>query len=379
MPDVSNDMIGDEAARHGIGGNNPPDPIEVLRVHLRETYTDLSKRFADIMAMADRLPAEMDDDAEAKLTEAIKVCTKFSRNAEVCRLEANEPHRALIAATDGFFKAMSDKVDGLKKKMNAEFLTPYQQEKADREKRRRAEEARAAEEARKEQERLKRAEEKRLAEARAAEEAARKEAERKEREAREAEQRRKEEAAAEVRRAEEAKKEAARQLAEAKAAKDKEAADKARAEKEAAQRAIDEAKEKKRREDAEAKAEADRIALEEAKERIRLADERREQQRIAEKARDDAAAAEQRANKTKKAAGETQAEMSRTRTDLGAIASLRTTYDYEVVDDQKVPRLYLEVSRSAIAAAIRAATHEGKCTLKIPGVRIFPVTDSVVR
>jgi len=379
MPDVTDTMLSDDATRHGIGGNNPPDPIEALRVHLRDTYTDLAKRFADIMAMADRLPAAMDDDAEAKLTEAIKVCTKFSRNAEVCRLEANEPHRALIAATDGFFKAMSDKVDGLKKKMNTEYLTPYQQEKTAREKRRREEEARAAEEAHKEQERLKRAEEKRLAEAKAAEEAARKEAERKEREAREAEQRRKEEAAAEVRRAEEEKKEAARKIAAAKEAKDKEAAAAAKAEKEAAQRAIEEAKEKSRREAAEAKAEADRVALEEAKERVRLAEERREQQRIADKARDDAAAAAQRANATKKAAGASQADMSRTRTDLGAIASLRTVYEHEVTDHDAVPRQYTRVDDGLIAAAVRAATVDGKCTLKIPGVRIFPRTDSVVR
>lgn len=379
MPDVSNDMISDDPSRHGIGGNNPPDPIEVLRTHLRETYTDLSKRFADIMAMADRLPAEMDDDAEAKLTEAIKVCTKFTRNAEVCRLEANEPHRALIAATDGFFKAMSDRVDGLKKKMNSEYLTPYQQEKADREKRRRAEEARAAAELAAQKERERKAEEARLAEIRRKEEAERREAERQAREAREAEQRRKEEAAAEIRRAEEEKKEAARKIAEAKAAKDKEAADKARAEKEAAQRALEEAKEKKRQDDAAAKAEADRVALEEAKERIRLADERREQQRIADKARDDAAAAAQRANATKKAASASQAEISRTRTDLGAIASLRTVFEHEVTDHDQVPRQYCRVDDGLIASAVRAATVDGKCNLKIPGVRIYPKTDSVVR
>ncbi len=379
MPDVTNDLIADDTARHGIGGNNPPSPIEVQRAHLRETYAELMKRQAELMTMLDRLPTEMDDEWEAKMTEAVKALTKFSRSADESRKAANDPFRELIAANDGFFHGLIDPIDKLKKKLGAEFLTPYQQEKADRERRRRAEEARIAEEARKEQERLRRAEEKRLAEARAAEEAARKEAERKEREAREAEQRRKEEAAAEVRRAEEAKKEAARQLAEAKAAKDKEAADKARAEKEAAQRAIDEAKEKKRREDAEAKAEADRIALEEAKERIRLADERREQQRIADKARDDAAAAEQRANKTKKAAGETQAEMSRTRTDLGAIASLRTVYEHEVTDHDQVPRQYCRVDDGLIASAVRAATIDGKCTLKIPGVRIYPKTDSVVR
>lgn len=361
------------------GHNSPPSSIEVQRAHLQETYADLMKRHAELMGLIDRLPETMDDEWEAKITEAVKSCTKFIRNSEVARMDANEPFRALIALNDGFFKKMSGAIEGLKDGMVADYLTPYQREKADREKRRREEEARQAAALAAEKERERKAKERELAEARAAEEAARKEAERKEREAREAEQRRKDEAAAEVRRAEEAKKEAARQIAAAKAAKDKEAADKAKAEKEAAQKAIDEAKEKSRREAAEAKAEADRVALEEAKERIRLADERREQQKIADKARDDAAAAEQRANKTKKAAGETQAEMSRTRTDLGAIASLRTTYDYELVDEQKVPRLYLEVSRSAIAAAIRAATHEGKCSLKIPGVRIFPVSDSVVR
>ena len=356
MPDVTDSMLSDDPSRHGIGGNNPPEPIAALRVHLRETYTDLSKRFADIMAMADRLPTEMDDDAEAKLTEAIKVCTKFSRNAEVSRLEANEPHRALIAATDGFFKAMSDKVDELKKKMNSEYLTPYQQEKADREKRRRAEEARQAAAVAAEKERERKAKERELAEIKRKEDEARREAERKEREAREAEQRRKDEAAAEVRRAEEAKKEAARQIAAAKAAKDKEAA-----------------------EAAEAKAEADRVALEESQERIRLANERREQQRIADKARDDAAAAAQRANTTKKAASASQADMSRTRTDLGAIASLRTVYEHEVTDHEAVPRQYCRVDDGLIASAVRAATVDGKCTLRIPGVRIYPKTDSVVR
>ena len=379
MPDVTNDMIPDDAARRGIGGNNPPEPIEALRTQLREDYSDLMKRFSEIMAMADRLPATMDDDAEAKLTEAIKICTKFSRNAEVSRLEANEPYRALIAAIDGFFKGMSSKVDDLKKKMNAEYLTPYQQEKADREKRRRAEEARKAADLAAAAERERKAKERELAEARRKEEETRREAERQAREAREAEQRRKDEAAAEIRRAEEEKKEAARKIAEAKAAKDREAAAAAKAEKEAAQKAIDDAKEKSRREAAEAKAEADRVALEEAKERIRLADERREQQRITDKARDDAAAATQRANATKKAAGASQADMSRTRTDLGAIASLRTVYEHEVTDHDAVPRQYCRVDDGLIASAVRAATIDGKCTLKIPGVRIYPKTDSVVR
>lgn len=379
MPDVTNDLISDDAARHGIGGNNPPSPIEVQRAHLRETYAELMKRQAELMTMLDRLPAEMDDEWEAKMTEAVKALTKFSRSADESRKAANDPLRELIAANDGFFHGLIDPIDKLKKKLGAEFLTPYQQEKAAREKRRREEEARIAADLAAQKERERKAEEARLAEIRRKEEAERREAERKEREAREAEQRRKEEAAAEIRRAEEEKKEAARKIAEAKAAKDKEAADKAKAEKEAAQRAIEEAKEKKRQDDAAAKAEADRVAQEEAKERIRLAEERREQQRIADKARDDAAAAAQRANATKKAASASQADMSRTRTDLGAIASLRTVFEHEVTDHDQVPRQYCRVDDGLIASAVRAATVDGKCNLKIPGVRIYPKTDSVVR
>ena len=104
--------------RHGIGGNNPPDPIEILRATLRETYADIIARSAELLAMAERLPPTMDDEWEAKISEAIKSCAKFTKNAEASRLAANEPHRALIAATDGFFKAMSDRVDKLKTKMN---------------------------------------------------------------------------------------------------------------------------------------------------------------------------------------------------------------------------------------------------------------------
>src|SRR4051812_45544582 len=99
-----------DATRHGLGGNNPPDPIEELRARLQETHAPLIARCDELLGMGERLPEEMDDEWEAKITEAIKACTKFSRNADVTRLDANEPHRALIAATDGFFKGMMDKV-----------------------------------------------------------------------------------------------------------------------------------------------------------------------------------------------------------------------------------------------------------------------------
>ena len=156
----------------GLGHNNPPDPIEVLREQLVDTHADIMKRSRELLDLASRLPATMDDEWEAKISEAIKSCTKFTKNAEATRLAANEPYRALIAATDGFFKAMTDKVDALKRKMASEYLTPYQQEKADREKRRREEEAREARARAEEAARIAREEAQRAAEAKRREEAA---------------------------------------------------------------------------------------------------------------------------------------------------------------------------------------------------------------
>lgn len=345
----------DTLAPPTVGHNQPPDPIEDLRARLTETYTDLTARCDELLGMEARLPATMDDDWEAKITEAIKSCTKFSRNSEVTRLSANEPHRALIAATDGFFKAMSDKVDALKKKMTEKYLTPYQQAKAAEEKRQR--DAAAAEAKRQADEEARKAREEaaRLAEIKRQEEAAKAEQARIEREAREA-----------AEREERQRQEAARQAAEAKNREEREAAA-------ARQREIDAtaAADKKRRDDeaAAAKAEQDRLAA-----------ERAEQEAIQKKARDDAAQAKQDRDKANRFAGEKAADMSRTRTDLGAVASLRTTWEFEVINPDLVPRQFLSVNEKAIRIAVRAATTEdGKNTLKIDGVRIYPETSSVVR
>lgn len=341
--------------RQGIGGNSPPDPIEELRTRLADTHAPLIARFNELLGMDARLPTEMDDEWEAKISEAIKACTKYTRNSEVTRLDANEPHRALIAATDGFFKNMSDKVDALKAKMNTEYLTPWQQKKADEEKARR--EAAAAEARRIQEEEARKAREEatRLAEARRKEREAKEAAEKAERERQEAEAR-----------AERERQAAERQAAEAKNKREREAAEKARREAEA--RAAEE-KRKADEEAAKARAEQEKAAA-----------ERREQEREAKEAREAADKAKADKAAAEKSAGARAADMSRTRTDLGAVASLRTTWKHRVVDADKVPRTYLQVHEPSIVAAIRSATtKEGKCDLAIPGVEIYPVTDSVVR
>lgn len=260
--------------------NNPPDPIEILRAELAETHVPLRERGDALTAMGDRLPASCDDDdTAAKLADAIKSCTAFTKNADAARVAAKEPHLAAGRAVDGFFKAMSDPVEKVKTAMGA-LLTAYQRRKEAEERRRREEIA--------------------AAERKAAQEAER------------------------------AAREAARLAREA-------------------QQEADEAKA------AEAKAAAD-------------------------KARDDARAARAEADKAREEAQAKAADLSRSRTDLGSVASLRTVWTFEVENADEVPRLYLSVSETAIKSAIKAATtRDGKCPLKIPGVKIFAKSETVVR
>lgn len=370
MPDTSIDT------RLGIGGNNPPEPTEILRAQLTETHAETIERSKALLDLANRLPETMDDEWEAKISDAIKSCTKFTKNAEATRLAANEPHRALIATTDGFFKGMSDRVDALKKMMAEKYLTPYQQQKADAEKRRREEEAREARARAEEAARIAREEAARAAEAKRKEEAARAEAERLKRERVEAEERRKREEVEARERAEATRMAAIKAEEEATNKRKRAAAERAREEAERAEKA----RQEEAREAARIQREKDRLARDEAARiEAEAKAERKEQERAAAEARDAATAAERLNNKAGRAERANSAELSRTRTDLGAVASLRTTWDHEVVEPALVPRLYLRVDEGAIAAAIKAATVEGKCDLTIKGVRIFPVADSAVR
>lgn len=368
------DTIADQ--RHSIGANFPPDPIEILRTQLAETHAETIERARLLLDLANRLPETMDDEWESRISEAIKSCTKFTKNAEATRLAANEPYRALIAVTDGFFKAMTDKVDKLKKTMAEKYLTPYQQQKADAEKRRREEEAREAKARAEEAARIAREEAERAAEAKRREAAAKAEADRLRRERVEAEEQRKREEIEAKARAEAARQAAIKAEEEATNKRKRAAAERAREEAER----IEKARQEETREAARIQREKDRAEREEAARiEAEAKAERKEQERAAAVARDAAAAAERLNNKAGRAERANSAELSRTRTDLGAVASLRTTWTHEVIEPAAVPRLYLRVDDGAIAAAIKAATVDGKCELTIKGVRIYAVADSVVR
>lgn len=164
----------------------------------------------------------------------------------------------------------------------------------------------------------------------------------------------------------------------------KEAAAKAREE----ERIAREAKAAEEKRQAEAKAAAD--ALEGKKKAEAEAAERKRQEAAAAaqkvlddkaaEARDKARETKQDANVAKVDAGAKSADLSRSRSTAGSVASLRVTWDFEVKDEALVPRQYLGVKETAIRVAIKAATTpDNKCTLKIPGVKIFPKEESVVR
>lgn len=151
----------------------------------------------------------------------------------------------------------------------------------------------------------------------------------------------------------------------------------ARARAETRKREAELAAARKRQEDAERKA-AETAA---AARKKRLADDARElAQRVAERAIERVAVAIERTTAARKAVAVKPAELSRVRTDLGAVGSLRTHYTFEIIDPAKVPRSYCTPSKELIDAAIKAhTTRDGKCSLKVPGLRIFAESNTVVR
>lgn len=360
----------------GLGHNNPPDPIEILRSDLGEKHADMKARHDELLGLLDRLPETMDDEWEAKFSDAIKACLSFERESEALRLAAARPYRALIAAIDGFFHGLAGDVSKVKRRLNDDFQTPYKLAKEAAERRRREEEARLAREKAAEAARIAAEEERLKREAREREEAAKREQERLKLE-REQEARRREEAERRARDEAEARRQAAIRAEEE--AKNKRAREKAAREREAAEREERERQAKAREEQRiqREKERADREAA--AREAEAAKEQRRAQERAAAVARDEAAAAERERNRASRAERVSGAELSRNRSDLGAVSSLRTVWTFEIEEPLSVPREYLEVDAAAINRAIKAATHEGKCSLTIPGVRIYPMRDTVTR
>ena len=66
-------------------------------------------------------------------------------------------------------------------------------------------------------------------------------------------------------------------------------------------------------------------------------------------------------------------EAGRVRSELGVTAALRQSWDFEIVDERKVPKKYLSVDTAKVRAAIKAGERE------IPGLRVYQRTTTIVR
>lgn len=88
--------------------------------------------------------------------------------------------------------------------------------------------------------------------------------------------------------------------------------------------------------------------------------------------------AEAEAEKAARAAQARAAEMSRARGDFGSVATVRTTYSFEIENAAAVPREYLSPDEAKIKAAIKAAGDRAMA-LAIPGVRVVEHRQTVVR
>lgn len=132
----------------GIGHNSGVIGPEELRELLSETHGGLLSRKDELLAGTARVPAELDDETARKLADFIKQLQTFIKNADSARVSAKEPFLAGGRAVDGYFKALTDPVEGAKKGLER-GLTTFQQAKAAEERRKReAEAAVAAAEAR---------------------------------------------------------------------------------------------------------------------------------------------------------------------------------------------------------------------------------------
>ena len=112
---------------------------------------------------------------------------------------------------------------------------------------------------------------------------------------------------------------------------------------------------------------------------------REEAERIAAEAKTRAdlervAVAESRAEEAHQATKVTAAELTRTRTDTGVTTSLRSEWDFEILEARKVPRKFCVPDPKLIKAAVKSAvTADNDCPLEVAGVRIFLKHVSQVR
>jgi hypothetical protein len=91
----------------GIGDNNPPDPVELLRAHLAETHKSLIARRDELLAAFERAPATVEsDEDDANFATLCVLLAKLDKSAETTRVAVKDPFLTLERAVDGFFNTI---------------------------------------------------------------------------------------------------------------------------------------------------------------------------------------------------------------------------------------------------------------------------------
>ena len=129
-----------------IGDNMPPPNVDPLRDRLAETHAALLKRRDELLAGAERAPAEVgDEDTAGRIADFIKQLAACIKNADIHRVAEKEVYLAGGRTVDGWFKKVSDPLTEAKRKIE-DRLTIYQRRKADAERKVREEVERLARE-----------------------------------------------------------------------------------------------------------------------------------------------------------------------------------------------------------------------------------------
>jgi hypothetical protein len=137
--DTFEDLDRDDSARHGIGGNNPPEPIgyAAIKEKVDERIDSANRWITERPTLTDADMADRANGFKSQLGDLKKEVTSALR-------EAKKPYEEAAAAVDGHFRPLLDLVERAYKAIG-DKLTAYMQEQqrlAQEEQRRKAEEAR---------------------------------------------------------------------------------------------------------------------------------------------------------------------------------------------------------------------------------------------
>jgi len=133
----------------GMGHNAPPEPMVLTPQRIYEDleigHITLLSRRDELLEAVKRVPEEVTDETEGRVIDFIKQINACASKAKDAFKSAKEPYLEGGRAVDGFFKKISDPLDGAKKLLN-DRLTAHLRRKEAAERARREEAERVARE-----------------------------------------------------------------------------------------------------------------------------------------------------------------------------------------------------------------------------------------